>query len=394
MEFAIQNPKLLKGLGERGYLLSIDGQVPTINDHCKTLEDIYQGVIASKSFWRITLDTNPEDCNINCVMCEEHSPYSDFIPTLFKTTGLKRRRMEFETVEKLFSQAEKLGVMEIIPSTMGEPLLYKDFDKLCELAKNKNIKINLTTNGTFPKRSVTEWAKLIVPITSDVKISWNGATERTAKEVMQGIDYERTLSNINEFIRFRNEYYNSAGYLCRVTFQLTFMQNNMHELADMVKLAAKLGVDRVKGHHLWAHFSEIKHLSMKATKESTMLWNEYVKEAYSAQEQHRKPNGEKVILENILPINTIESEEVPEEYECPFLTKELWVSATGVISPCCAPDKLRRTLGEFGNISDTSLEDVLKSENYKELVNNYKSKSLCKTCNMRKPISKTANETA
>lgn len=387
MEFAIKNQKLVNGLGERGYLFSNDGSVPTIKSHCKTLEDVYKGLIAAKNLWRITIDTNPEDCNINCVMCEEHSPYSDFIPKLFKTTGLKRRRMEFEIVEKLFAQAEKLGIKEIIPSTMGEPLLYKDFDKLCLLARNKNIKINLTTNGTFPKRSVTEWAKIIVPITSDVKISFNGATEKTTKEMMPGIDYEKTLSNIKEFIRFRNEYYNSTGYLCRVTFQLTFMQNNMHELADIVKLAAKLGVDRVKGHHLWAHFDEIKHLSMKATKESTLQWNDYVNEAYSTREKYRKPNGEKVILENIFPITTNESDEVPEKYECPFLTKELWVSATGVISPCCAPDKLRRTLGDFGNITNTSLEDVLKSATYNELVNNYKSKSLCKTCNMRKPIS-------
>jgi MoaA/NifB/PqqE/SkfB family radical SAM enzyme len=49
-----------------------------------------------------------------------------------------------------------------------------------------------------------------------------------------------------------------TGYFCRVTLQLTFMQNNMHELADIVKLAASVGVDRVKGHQLWAHFEEIK----------------------------------------------------------------------------------------------------------------------------------------
>jgi hypothetical protein len=27
--------------------------------------------------WRITFDTNPDDCNLHCIMCEEHSPYSD-----------------------------------------------------------------------------------------------------------------------------------------------------------------------------------------------------------------------------------------------------------------------------------------------------------------------------
>lgn len=141
-----------------------------------------------------------------------------------------------------------------------------------------------------------------------------------------------------------------------------------------------------KGHHLWAHFAEIETLSMRANKQSIINWNEYVKQAYAAQEKYRKPNGDMVILENIIPLHDIEVQEVPEDYQCPFLTKELWISATGNISPCCAPDNLRKSLGDFGNITTTTLEDVLKSPEYIDLVNNYKSKSLCKTCNMRKPV--------
>ena len=385
LRFAIANPNLLKQFGERGYLFSEDGSVPNIQDHCKELVKTYRR-FTSKNLWRITIDTNPEDCNLKCVMCEEHSPYSDFIPMLYKETGVKRRRMKFETVEDIFLQAEKLGVKEIIPSTMGEPLLYKEFDKIFALAEQKNIKINLTTNGTFPKLKVEDWAKLIVPNTTDVKISWNGATAETAEKVMQGLNYNQVLENVKVFVAERNKHFTETGWFCRITFQLTFMQNNMHELADMVKLAAALGVDRVKGHQLWTHFEEIKSLSMKATKESVANWNEYVKQAYEAQEKFRKPNGEKVILENIIPLHDNKTKELPEEYECPFLSKELWISATGNISPCCAPDNLRKSLGDFGNISTTTIEDVLQSEVYTELVSNYKTKPLCKTCNMRKPV--------
>lgn len=386
LEFAVANPNLMKELGEKGYLYSDDGSVPNIQEHCKELEKIYHRFLPTKNLWRITIDTNPEDCNLHCIMCEEHSPYSDFIPKLYKETGVKRRRMNFQTVEDIFNQAERLGVKEIIPSTMGEPLLYKEFDRIFELAEKKGIKINLTTNGTFPKKSVLEWAKLIVPNTTDVKISWNGATEETSKKVMLGIDFNQAIENVKEFIKYRDEHHHKTGYFCRVTFQLTFMQNNMHELSDIVKLAASLGVDRVKGHQLWAHFDEIKDLSMKASKASMAQWNNYVKQALEAQEKYRKPNGEKVLLENIIPLSEKESTEVPDEYECPFLAKELWISATGKISPCCAPDNLRKSLGEFGNISETTIEEVLNNPQYVDLVKNYKTKPLCKTCNMRKPI--------
>lgn len=383
MKFAVSNPDKMKTLGEKSYLYSADGSVPNIQNHCKELEKIYIKFIYK--LWRITLDTNPEDCNLSCTMCEEHSPFSTYIKE--KLNG-KHRRMPKEWLEPIFEQAKKIGVMEMIPSTMGEPLIYKHFAHFIELCYKYNIKMNLTTNGTFPRtteKTVTEWAKLIVPITTDVKISWNGATAETAQKVMLKINFEETVTNVKEFIRIRDEHFENTGYYCRVTFQLTFMQNNMHELADIVKLAAQLGVDRVKGHQLWAHFDEIKYLSMKATPESIAKWNEYVKQAHDAQEKYRKPNGDKVILENIIPLHKNENKAIPENYECPFLEKELWVSAIGNISPCCAPDEMRKTLGNFGNIENTSIEEVLQSDNYQNLVKNYKQIELCKTCNMRKP---------
>lgn len=386
LNFAVSNPDKMKTYGAQGYLFSQDGGVPDIIEHCHELVNIYKQYTSPGKFWRVTIDTNPEDCNLKCIMCEEHSPYSNFIDTLYKETGVKRRRMDFKTVQQIFKQASVLGVKEIIPSTMGEPLLYKQFDQIFDLAKQYGIKINLTTNGTFPKKSVLDWAKLIVPNTTDVKISWNGATAETSKEVMHGLDFEKAISNVKEFIAYRDQYLKASGYFCRVTLQLTFMQNNMHELVDIIKLAAALGVDRVKGHQLWDHFDEIKGLSMKATTESVKQWNTYVKEAHIAAEKYRKPNGKKLLLENIIPIENNEIKEVPEDYECPFLEQELWISATGKISPCCAPDNLRQSLGDFGNIKTSSIQEVFKSERYLDLVSNYKDKDVCKTCVMRKPL--------
>ena len=93
----------------------------------------------------------------------------------------------------------------------------------------------------------------------------------------------------------------------------------------------------------------------------------------------------KYYLENIIPIEITNKNQIPENYNCPFLEKELWISPEGKISPCCAPDELRQTLGNFGNIEKNSIEDVLSSDIYQNLVSSYKKIDLCKTCNMRKP---------
>ena len=335
--------------------------------------------------WRITLDTNPEDCNLNCIMCEEHSHYSNFKEQLFEKKGIKYRRMPSTWIYKIFEEASKLGIKEIIPSTMGEPLLYKNIDLFFELAQKYNIKINLTTNGTFPKKSVTEWAKMIIPVTSDTKISLNGATKQTAEKIMIGLNFDKQVQNIKNFVAFRNQYFEQTGYYSRITLQLTFMQNNMHELPEIVKLASELDIDRIKGHHLWTHFSEIESLSFKKDEKSMQKWNEIVEKTFDAAEKYRKPNGKKILLEQIDFLKPQETTEVPYEYDCPFLERELWISATGKISPCCAPDEQRDTLGNFGNYSETSISEVLESEIYKNLVKNYKQHPLCKECVMRKP---------
>ena len=333
--------------------------------------------------WRLTLDTNPEDCNLSCIMCEEHSAHSGYIA--LKLDG-KKRRMPKEWLEDIFLQAKEVGVREIIPSTMGEPLLYKHFDLITQLCRKHGISMNLTTNGTFPGnagKTIADWADAIIPITSDIKISWNGHTAETAEKIMQGLDHDKAVKNLGQLLSFRNEYFQLHGHYCCITLQLTFMQNNMHELAEIVKWASSIDVDRIKGHHLWTHFPETEHLSFRNSAEGIEKWNEYVAAAFDAADKFRKPDGRKVLLENFLPLENKQQKEIPYAYACPFLGKELWISATGKISPCCAPDEQRNTLGSFGNIHNNSIKEVIESADYRNFMANYKEHPLCKQCNMR-----------
>jgi len=188
------------------------------------------------------------------------------------------------------------------------------------------------------------------------------------------------------FIKVRDAYAADGGNRCRITFQLTFLETNVGELADIIKLAATLGVDRVKGHHLWAHFDEIKSLSMRRSSSSISKWNEAVQVAYETAEQYRLPNGDKVLLENIFPLVHSTDIDIAPGAVCPFLGQEAWISAEGRFNPCCAPDALRRTLGDFGNLREQSLYDIWQSSAYQTLQSTYLDKQLCRSCNMRRPV--------
>lgn len=334
--------------------------------------------------WRITFDTNPDDCNLHCIMCEEHSPYSTLQHERIQA-GRPKRRMDIALIRRVLEEAQGTPLREIIPSTMGEPLVYKHMDEIIDLCAQYGVKLNLTTNGTFPGRGAQAWAERIVPVASDVKISWNGARKETQEAIMLGTRWEKVLENVRIFIKVRETHAAEGGNRCRVTFQLTFLETNVGELADIIKLAAGLGVDRVKGHHLWAHFDEIKPLSMRRSPESILKWNEAVQAAYEAAEQHRLPDGKKVLLENIFPLEQGAMVDIAPGAVCPFLGKEAWVSAQGRFDPCCAPDALRRTLGEFGNLQGKSLYEIWQSPAYQALLATYREHSLCQGCNMRRP---------
>lgn len=393
MQRFVDDPELARQLGQRGYAYRESGEIPSVAEHVEEIETIYRRATARRDAvrietrpgpWRITFDTNPDHCNLACIMCEEHSPHSS-AQDQRKATGTPRRIMPLEIIEHVVAEAVPHGLREIIPSTMGEPLLYEHFDGILALCHEHGVKLNLTTNGTFPRRGARAWAECIVPVTSDVKISWNGATKRTQESIMLGTRWETMLDNVRTFIRVRDEHARSGGNRCRVTFQLTFLEDNVDELARIVRLAIDLGVDRVKGHHLWAHFEEIEDKSMRRSASAIRRWNEAVAAAEAVAQDHRLPSGEPIVLENIFPLDEGAVDDLAPRGKCPFLGQEAWVNAAGRFDPCCAPDAQRRTLGDFGRVQEQGLMKIWSGEPYRTLTKTYRNRSLCLGCNMRKP---------
>lgn len=335
-----------------------------------------------QDFWRITLDTNPDHCNINCLMCEDHSPY---LPD--RGTGIRaprRPKMKVSLLEKTIRDAARLGIREVIPSTMGEPLTYPHFERFIELCAELGLKLNLTTNGTFPKgrtaSTVEDWAHRIVPIASDVKISWNGARAGTQAHIMRGTTLETHLENARRFIHVRDGY--TGQERCSVTMQLTFMQDNLSEIPDMVRLAIRLGFDRIKGHHLWVHFKQMEGQDLRGAPQLAERWNRVVEECVSVVAEANGSGDRTFALDNFHRMDPANARNATGP--CPFLGREIWIDPTGRFNACCAPDQLRRRLGEFGNVNETPLADIVASPAYRKLQRTYRGHALCRTCTMRR----------
>jgi len=318
--------------------------------------------------WRITIDTNPDQCNLHCIMCDTHSIYN-------KNAKLNRTFMDESLLKKSIDEAIELGVKEIIPTTMGEPLLYRYFDVFIDKLSKSSVKLNLTTNGTFPKLGVEKWAEKLLPVLSDIKISLNSIDSQINESIMINDNTQKKLEDIQTFKKLRDKFYPSVT----ITLQVTFLQSNLGDLEDIIKFSIKNNINRVKGHQLWITYKEIEKESLQNSTKKINEWNSFIDKIEKYRKYINLVNFEKLEPQNNTNI-------IPENYDCPFLGEELWIDYNGDFNICCAPSEKRVSLGSWGNIQNRKIVDVFNSKEYQNLMLNYKNKDLCKICTLRKVL--------
>ena len=315
---------------------------------------------------RVTFITNPDKCNLHCKMCDTFSE-----DNRSRLMTARRPELDYGIIEKTVNLLATHGLKEIIPSTMGEPLLYSHFEQLVDLCRRNGIKMNLTTNGTFPK-GVEFWTSKLLDIISDVKFSINGINPAINEQIMRGVNTEKQLQNIEYFLQERNR----LGRRCTVTLQCTFMKSNLYELENIIRWGIEHGVDRVKGHHLWKTSDSLEDEMLRTT-DNAPLWNT------ACARCHEIAKG-RIRLENFEPVNMDAPAVNRKDTFCQFLGKELWVEYDGSYQICCCPSDVRKEFGDFGNVATTSPLEMWNGYRYRSFIADWGKSDNCKQCNMRR----------
>jgi len=323
---------------------------------------------------RITFVTSPDDCNLACDMCRDHSPLARRAPR-------PRRRLPVALVERVLAERQGSPLSEVIPSTRGEPLLWAGLDRLVDLCLERALLLNVTTNGTFPGRGPRAWAARLAGAASDVKISWNAATPATAARIAPGLRLDRAVDDLRAFLDVRDAVRAEGRRACRVSLQVTAREANVAELPEVVRLAASLGVERVKVNQLQVHFPELAGEDLRRDRASRARWNRAVHGMRAAGEAHPLRSGAALLLENVEPW--------PEEGEllagaCPFLGREAWIAADGRFAPCPAPAAQDGLLGDLGRVDERSIGEIWSSREYRELVRDHREREPCRRCPLRR----------
>lgn len=264
-----------------------------------------------ENIWRITLLTNPDICNLRCRLCFLHQRERPF--------GMGE--MPWEIAEKAIRGYAQYGLREVIPSTMGEPLLYSQFGKLARLVSDLDLKLNLTTNGSFPLKGAERFARELLPISSDIKVSCWGVKKNSWNVLSPGMDVEAYLKNLETLACVRRELSGSSEQpLSSLSLQMTVTKTNRGEVPRVLELAASLGFDRVK------------------LNRAVFLSN-------------AKQRDEELSPDDFLPASAVQGFPIRVEGtflrpaghvllfgKCPFPGRELWILPDGSTEPCPDPE--------------------------------------------------------
>lgn len=261
----------------------------------------------TKNPWRLTLVTNPDKCNLRCTLCflrQQKAPFG-------------KGEMPFEIAEAAIRKYSACGLREVIPSTMGEPLLYSHFDKLILLCRELGIKLNVTTNGTFPG-GLTSWADKLLPVCRDIKVSVWGLQKQTLQRLCPGLSIDEFVLNLELLSAARKELKKQGVLVSSLSLQMAVCKENRDEVPLILNLASRLGFDRVKLNR--AIFLSCASGQMKKNLELD------VEDCY----KEKSP----VLVEGtfLYPMGKTSVR------SCPFLGKELWVLPDGSLERCPDPE--------------------------------------------------------
>lgn len=156
---------------------------------------------------------------------------------------------------------------EVIPTTMGEPLMWPRMLEMIGLVRNSRAaSLNVTTNGsklntrpgltTRNKKLMKQlpsdvhlsdddmkktYAELLVPNTTDVKLSWNGASQEVQERIMVGSSLKMQLIQLDHLLKTRDQHYQDSGHYCSVTLQMTFMKQNLEDIPNVRSFELAIG---------------------------------------------------------------------------------------------------------------------------------------------------------
>ena len=151
-----------------------------------------------------------DHCNASCIMC----------PRDKHEHGREHGIMDQAAYERSIDEVVALGAKKVVLTGFGEPMLDKRLELKIAYAKSKGLGTYIISNGSIlnSKRART----ILEAGLDEIRVSFYGMQPATYNAVMQGLDFDKTIKGMTEFLRLRDE----LGAKTRVQVSYLEMEEN------------------------------------------------------------------------------------------------------------------------------------------------------------------------
>ncbi len=291
-------------------------------------------------------------CNLNCKMCVRNAIELDI------------KHMNFDIFKQVVDKLK--GVHTLILTGYGEPLCHDRIFEVIRYCKDGGFEVQLTSNGLLLNSD--EQIAVLVDSGLD-SISFSVESVTSVNDVIH--KNLKALDNIKRLLEFREE---RQCVTPTVTLQTLIMKHKEQDLFDIIEWGSSIGVDRINVARFDLNpFPEMERLDIR---EEKRLFKEFarLRKKHNIRIdciQDQMYDGLKGFLYRWFKYF------LGMDRNCIRLQDFLYINLNGYVRPCCALVDYK-----MGNLLESSLEEIWRSQKYKNFRKNYSKVPWCGKCDI------------
>ena len=299
--------------------------------------------------WMLQIEVTNR-CNMNCIMCSRSS------------TKMTLGDMSPEVIDRCVEVSK--DTQETALFGYGEPLMSTSFITL--LRRLQSSHVGFFTNGLLLNDAMlTKILDASACPLSYIVISMDGATAGTYEGIRLGSKFDVVWDNIRNAVKRRER--EGLHHIIRLEF--VAMTRNIHELPDLVKLAANTGVDGIKVSHLVVWDESLR-------KESLIDRPSKCERYFTKAKNEATQRGIYLDVPKLLSHNSKPDPTDPYP-PCHAPWHYAMISFEGDVRACCFSPQFT-----MGNILDKPFSEIWTSKQYNALRSTVNSKTPPAACQM------------
>lgn len=311
-------------------------------------------------------------CNLRCQMCAIQ----------FRRDGPPHGApafMEFETFVRIIEQFPALAHLHL--QGLGEPMMHPRFFDMAAFAAGRGVRVTTNSNMTLILNE-RRAARCVSCGLDCIHVSIDGATPRTYESVRKRSRFDRVVRNFELLLAARRQ---AGGEKPELRLVTVVMRQNLHELAEIVRLAHRWSIATMFVQHLCHDFSESTLPDAYRPMREFVERQTLLGEDEAVVEEHfalARRTAESLGVDLRLPALGGDSRPAPSgRCRCDWPWTGAYVSYEGRAMPCCmisTPDRLT-----FGNLKFEDAGAVWNNRAYSEFRSQLSSGApheLCRSC--------------